>query len=184
LNAFVFDVESIGLYGDGFAVAWTVQNSDGREFEHGVLVAPTALARGANFDREWVVENVLPHLQDPNCADLATLRVRFWEKLQEWKAHGATIFAECLAPVEALFLAACVAEVSPTDPAAAWKGPYPFHDVASVMLAAGMDPLATYERRADELPAHHPLADARLSARLLREAGAILSEQYLRASSI
>lgn len=43
-------------------------------------------------------------------------------------------------------------------------------DVASVRLAAGLDPLASAPRLDGELPAHDPLRDARQSARLLIEA--------------
>jgi hypothetical protein len=52
----------------------------------------------------------------------------------------------------------------------AGDGPYPLVDVASVRLAAGLDPLGAYDRTAGELPVHNPLADARQSARLLLEA--------------
>jgi hypothetical protein len=37
------------------------------------------------------------------------------------------------------------------------------------MLLSGRDPLATYERLPNELPAHDPMADARQSARLWLE---------------
>ena len=50
-----------------------------------------------------------------------------------------------------------------------WQGPYPLHDLASVLLALGADALAVAERRPNELPAHHPLMDARQSARQLVE---------------
>jgi hypothetical protein len=53
------------------------------------------------------------------------------------------------------------------DLSARQLGPYPLHEIASFMTAAGMDPMATYARLPDELPKHHPLADARQSARLL-----------------
>ena len=37
-------------------------------------------------------------------------------------------------------------------------------------MALDRDPMATNERMPDELPAHHPLMDARQSARLLVDA--------------
>jgi hypothetical protein len=70
-------------------------------------------------------------------------------------------------PVEAHFLSECVAD-RPQE--REWQGPYPLLDVASVRLAAGLDPLATVDRLPSELPAHDPLADSRQSARLLVEA--------------
>jgi hypothetical protein len=75
--------------------------------------------------------------------------------------------ADCAWPVEARFLAACVDDQPEQR---AWEGPYPLIDIASVRLAAGLDPLATVERLPSEMPAHDPLADARQSARLLIEA--------------
>ena len=45
--------------------------------------------------------------------------------------------------------------------------PYPFLDVASLITSAGGDPLGNLPRENDELPAHHPLHDARQSSRLL-----------------
>jgi hypothetical protein len=49
------------------------------------------------------------------------------------------------------------------------SGPYPLHDLASILLAHGRDPLAKNERLPEELPEHDPLNDARQSARLLHE---------------
>mgnify|MGYP003529634433 CR=1 len=73
---------------------------------------------------------------------------------------------ECGWPVEASFLSACIRD----DAFRNWDGPYPMREIASIMLAAGMDPMATYEREESEKPAHEPLADARQSARLLATA--------------
>jgi len=81
------------------------------------------------------------------------------------------MFVECGWPVEANFLEACIRDYPKTRN---WEGPYPMHEIATLMLAAGMDPMGTYERLPEELPAHEPLADVRLSARLLKEAFAKL----------
>ena len=74
--------------------------------------------------------------------------------------------AECLWPVEARFIRDCITDDAQRLP----EAPYPFHEIASIMLAAGMDPMASYPRTPSEMPPHNPLADARLSARLLSEA--------------
>ena len=163
--SFVFDVESIGLHGEGYAVGFVVIDKDGTELDSGVLACPPEKASGDDPDRKWVAENIPPiasnHLNPNN------VRVYFWEKWMEWKAKGALMFAECAWPVEARFLIQCIEwDVNERR----WHGPYPLHDVASVMLAAGMDPMANYDREPNELPKHDPLADARQSARLLREA--------------
>jgi hypothetical protein len=40
-------------------------------------------------------------------------------------------------------------------------------DLASLLVAAGQNPVATFDREADEKPEHNPLADARQTARIL-----------------
>ena len=72
--------------------------------------------------------------------------------------------ADCCWPVEANFLAQCIAD----NKQRTGDGPYPLLDVSSFLVATGSDPLKQYPRLPNELPAHNPLADARQSARLLR----------------
>lgn len=162
---FVFDVESIGLHGEGFAVGGGVYLENGAaQWEFRFACDPN-LARGSDDDRKWVMENV-PVLEITH-RSLAGMRDSFWGQWIKAKQQDAKMAAECSWPVEAGFLAACVSD----DPLSRkWTGPYPLHDVASVMLAAGMDPMATYERTPSEMPKHDPLADSRQSARLLAEA--------------
>jgi hypothetical protein len=171
----VFDVESVGLHGEGFAVGWVVVGG-GKELESGRLACPAAAAYGTRSGREWVATNA-PTM--PNTHALPNdVRDAFWAAWLRWKGRGAVLAADCPWPVEARFLAACVEEAR--DPMTSgtetpegerdWQGPYPLIDVASVRLAVGLDPLGTAGRLPNELPAHDPLADARQSARLLVEA--------------
>ncbi len=67
-------------------------------------------------------------------------------------------------PVEALFLAACVADDFATRQ---WLAPYPLHEVQTAVTLTEYK-LAD-ERRPNELPMHNPLADARQSARIWLE---------------
>jgi hypothetical protein len=179
----VFDVESIGLHGEGFAVGYVIVDSEtGREEDAGLFHCSPDRADGRPAGRDWIEANVPdladccpgnPHhnLPDPRTAP-RHVRDLFWWAWERWKANGAILAADCPWPVEARFLLACVAD----DPIAReWQGPYPLIDVASVRLAAGFDPLATVDRLPDELPAHNPLADARQSARLLIEALSLLA---------
>src|SRR5439155_4179999 len=94
------------------------------------------------------------------------VRDSFWQKWQQWKEQGALLVADCCWPVEARFLAACVDDF---PIAREWQGPYPLHDLASILLAHGKDPVGKFERRPDELPEHNPKADAMQSARILIE---------------
>lgn len=169
----VVDVESVGLHGEGFAVGWVVVDHQGRQMESGYAACHDEAASGSASDRAWIREHVVPHLPEPTHAHPSEVRAWFWRHWMGWKKRGAVLAADCCWPVEARFLAACVDD----DPEARrWEGPYPLHDVASLRLAAGLDPLGTEERQPDEEPKHHPTADARQSARLLIEALAVVEE--------
>jgi hypothetical protein len=158
----VFDVESIGLHGDGFAVAWVVVNREGERLGEGCMACPRHLCAGTAESRLWVDENV-PAL-DVTSPTPQHLRNTFWHEWRHWADQGAALVADCAWPVEANFLSACV---KLNHKEREWQGPYPLHDLASVLLALGADALAVTERLPDELPAHHPLMDARQSARQL-----------------
>lgn len=163
---FVFDVESVGLHGEGFAVAGGIYiNGSARsEFR---FCCPLEEAEGDDTDREWVRANV--PVMEITHRDPRGIREAFWAKWIEAKKQypGIKMAGECVWPVEAGFVSRCIRRNAEDRK---WQGPYPLHEIASFMHAAGMDPMATYERQPSELPAHEPLADARLSARLLAEA--------------
>lgn len=158
----VFDVKSIGLHGEGFAVAFVVIGRDGTRWDEGYYACDPSVCFGNEEDRKWVHENV-PHLPPTHIAP-QEVRTAFWYRWSLEAAAGAVLAADCTWPVETNFLSACVQDYRPHRN---WEGPYPFYDLASMLAIAGEDPLATSERLEDELPAHHPLMDARQSARQL-----------------
>lgn len=186
----VFDVESVGLHGEGFSVGWVVVDEFGAVLKDDEVNDDSAFdqpaeylgycfpesVRGTPKGREWVEKNWKPVSQPLDDFKLLPcpfdLRAEFWEAWQYWRGKGATLAADVPWPVEARFLSDCVAD-RPEE--REWQGPYPLIDIASVRLAAGLDPLANEERRPDELPIHDALADARQSARLLAEALASLN---------
>lgn len=158
----VFDVESVGLHGEGFAVGWVVVNREGVERSHGLIWCNPDNATGTQKNRDWVRENV-PHLGVFQFISTSQVRDEFWKQWLKWKENGAELWADCLWPVEANFLIACVKD----DPEKReWEGPYPFHDIASFLVARGLNPLQTHPRKEDEIPSHNPLNDARQSARI------------------
>lgn len=184
----VFDVESVGLYGDGFAVGYTVMDAKtGKRLEDKGIWSLGAHGDLGGF--EWVKENVIPILHKPPRPDLGDrmerivgvdgVRTWFYFRWYEWLARceeeGTSILmaADVPWPVEARFLDACIRD----QRSRRLSAPYPLIDIASIRFAAGLNPLATCERLEDEKPAHHPLADARQSARLLWEALVILRRQ-------
>lgn len=160
---FVFDVESIGLFGEGFAVAGGVY-VNGVAKEEFCFCCPAHSAQGDQAGREWVAANV-PALGITHPRPIE-LRDAFWKEMQIARNRypGLIVAADCNWPVEANFLTACVRQdlVNRT-----WTGPYPFVDIDSILLAGGWDPATVEKRMDDELPVHHPLMDARHSARLL-----------------
>jgi hypothetical protein len=170
---FIIDVESVGLHGEAFAVAWQVfdTNADPLPFRNGAWASfDPNYAKGTDPDRKWVEKNV-PDLK-PYEGSMRGIRERFWLEWEDVKKEfpGIVMAAECAWPVEANFLNQCIAD----DPIKrCWTGPYPLHDIASIMLAAGMDPMATYSREHEDLslyPPHHPLGDVKHSAWCLRAA--------------
>lgn len=168
----VFDVESVGLHGVGFAVGWVVVDAGARgaEFAHGMVYTPANAQPGTPDNHKWVSENV-GDLGMPYRATRREVRDAFWNAWRYWRAQGAVLCADCPWPVEANFLAECIRD-APEE--REWQGPYPLIDVASARLAVGLDPLGVGERLEGELPVHNPEADARQSARLLLEALALL----------
>jgi hypothetical protein len=173
----VFDVESIGLHGEGFAVAAVLVNLVPGKLEWlGEFYAATApsKAAGDDSDRRWVAENVKLPQADGGVPllthfTLEGMREAFWSQWLAWRReYNALLAADCTWPVESNFLSACVRD-APAD--RGWDGPYPLVDIAMIRYAAGYDPTGTYPR---DLPGaqeiHNPLHDARHSARQLYEA--------------
>ncbi len=163
---FVFDVESVGLHGEGFAVAGGVYIKGVAQSEFR-FCCPIEEAEGQDSDREWVKNNV-PVMEETHRTPRG-VRQAFWAEWEKAKNNysDVTMAGECIWPVEASFVEACVQQDRENRN---WGGPYPFHEIASFMAAAGMDPMAPYDREESEKPAHEPLADARQSARLLATA--------------
>ncbi len=172
---FVFDVESVGLHGDDFAVGYVVIDRAGAEEDSGLFIATTEYAAGTAAAHAWARTHILPALALPvrkrlslvgTDARSCVVRTAFWDQWLYWTRQGAWMAADVPWPVEANFLRACIVD----DPTRTPNAPYPLIDIASVRFAAGLDPTATCDRLEGELPPHNPLADARQSARLLIEA--------------
>lgn len=166
---FVFDVESIGLHGEGFAVAGGVYIA-GAAMHEFCFCCPMEEAidpEPTESDVEWVKNNI--PVMEVTHRNPRQVREAFWAEWMKAKKQypGICMAGECIWPVEAGFVARCIYQAQGER---AWEGPYPFHEIASVMLAAEMNPMGEYGRTASELPKHNPLADARQSARLLYEA--------------
>lgn len=177
---FVFDVESVGLYGDAFAVGWVVVDATGQEHDLGLAAidpidvdTPGSLVQpGA---RQWIKQNV-PQL---SCTHYSSrnLHLHFWDVLQRWwidstietyRNHPKVLsfWADWASPVESNFLARTAQQAHSADfvEDVLRAVPAPLHEIATLRLAAGMesDPFLRVD-----FPEHNPLADARHSARIL-----------------
>lgn len=161
----VFDVESVGLHGEGFAVGFVVIDQHGAEVEaHQVYCDPRG-AEGRSDDLAWVQENVT--VGGEKMVDPMAVRNFFWASWHHFKDKypGLELWTDCCWPVETGFLSACIAD----DPVnRRWEGPYPLFDVANILKAAGENPVGSFGRLPNEEPAHNALNDARQSARVLR----------------
>jgi len=169
-NYFIFDVESVGLYGEGFAVAGGIYRRDGSCIKEFAFHCFSGNASGGSFeDRQWINDNVTVHESSIEFNSPCRIQDVFWN---EWiyanLIYDAVVFVECGFPVETNFVRVCIDNEMISS--RSQDSPYPMHEIATVMLCAGMDPMKTYDRLPNELPAHEPLADSRLSARLLFEA--------------
>lgn len=162
---FVFDVESIGLHGEGYAVGYVVKDLEGNQHEEGCFACYPGCAVGNESSFEWVKKNI-PEIK-PTHDSPWLVRAAFWRRWLEWRGKDAILVADCAWPVETRFLEQCVDD-SPYI--REWEGPYPLHELATILLLLGKDPKAVTERLPSEKPQHHPLADAKHSARQLLEA--------------
>ena len=157
---FVFDVESAGLYGDGFAFGYVVVDENGKELDARFATSGLDSVKKnlSESDREWLEKHTPDEILYPEGdlkLSLDELHTAFINSLKKHK--GAIFVSDCGYPVEAKWLLECKCEV------------YPLHDVATALLLCGKNPTGTYGRNEREQPAHHPLADARQSARIWLE---------------
>lgn len=159
---FVFDVETNGLYGEAFAVGAVV-------YENGQEIARfSGIAEANSIDNPWVIENVLPHLGElKNFDSKLEMRNAFWDF---WKQHkdGAFCFADVGSPVESNFFRKCIED---DLGGRQWDGPYPLHEVASVLLTKGIDPdVSRTEFTGYEGTPHNPVYDSIASYKTLIKA--------------
>jgi hypothetical protein len=127
------DVEKNGLHGVAFAVGAVLLDQDGKELSSFRGRAPIE-----GVPRTFVQEKVLPALDRfPETHETAkAMRADFWAWFHPL-SKDAHVFADCGWPSEARFFIALAED----DLVSRYvEGPYPLHEVATLLLAVGVDP--------------------------------------------
>jgi hypothetical protein len=175
------DAESWGVMGDIFWIGAVVYDEEGKEVgAFSASVDPFLCSQAEPEDtdllersntRVWLTANVFPHMKYrmhlPN-GTIASLRDGFWAWFQAVRANGEVhLLADCGLCIESRLLVDAIKD----KPERLSEAPWFVHDVATALHIAGRDPTGTYARRANEVPAHDPVCDARQTARLFAECG-------------
>lgn len=154
---FSVDAETDGLYGPVWAIGAVVYdpNSDG----DGVIDAFEAQIDPAeHVTNQWVRDNIVPVVDLPRLPDRPALLEAFWAFWERYR-DSTLCLADFGAPVEAGLFRACIERDLDTRQ---WRGPYPLHELGSVLAAGRVDP--DVDRReyaeAPHLIPHNPVDDA------------------------
>lgn len=167
-NIFMFDVESNGLYGEGFAVGAVVKNYNGNVIDTFEL---KSIEGEEKVNNEWVKENVLPYLKDMKSVySLIEFRKEFYEFYMKHK-NNIVIFSDVNYPVETNFLNAVVMDNMEERQ---WNMPYPLYDMCN-FVPVNMDREKIYNNNIDNLVPvhnnrlrkHHPIDDCKASLYVL-----------------
>ena len=172
-NYFVFDVESDGLYGEGFCFSAVVFSS------LGTIQDSLTLKADIEIETKWVKENVLPALKFIKSApDTKTLRSCFYDFYMKHKDR-CNIYSDVNYPVETNFLnAVAMDDLGERQ----WNMPYPLMDISNI-IPVSLDREQYYiEKNAYwivcDVPSrkpkkHHPYWDCLCSAYALIKNGCI-----------
>lgn len=154
---FVFDVESIDLHGEGFAVSAIVTDNKGNIEDKFELLS----TEGSEKVSIWVKDNVLPHLTEmPKCETLKELRTNFYNFYLKYK-DSCDIWSDCNFPVETNFLSAVVRDDIESRQ---WNMPYPLKDISTI-VDINIDRSINCD--IENLRKHHPTDDCIASLTLL-----------------
>lgn len=161
---FSFDIESDGLYGEGFAVGVVII-----DVETGRIINEfSGVVDSYKVTDRFTKDNIVKYLREmPKYPNTHALREAFWKfyikyRTQAERQDRELIFlADNCAPVEARFLRDCVMDDHKNRK---FQAPFPLIDLATVLLLNGYE--NHLNRRAfSNCPGrkHHPLDDAAAS---------------------
>ena len=174
--AMVFDVESLGLHGEGYALGWTIVE-EGHESNYGYFatspesVEPCITAGKESIEAsiEWLNRNV--HLPRLTTGSPREIRDQFWSTWLNVKRRGGKLWSDVNWPVEANFLSDCVRD---DHDEREWDGPYPLMDIGSLRRLMNITPATVVFNSYHTGGAHNPLYDARESAKYVVGLGRML----------
>lgn len=164
------DVESNGLHGEAFAVGGVLVSGDGTVRESFEARCPIT-----GQTDSWVEQNVLPALMSLPVThpDSKSMRQAFWDWYIPAKEQATYVLADNGYPVEARFMIAC--QEDDLEPRY-FSHPFPFIDVSSLLLQAGIPPRTPREEILNnefpetDYPKHHPKWDALVSTHIALKA--------------
>ena len=165
LYYFCIDVESVGLYGNPFAVAYVIYNNDGFIMDKHLEYCPIDTNNCLESDLKWIKENVLPHFKDVNytCDNVSELCNNFWNRwIDANKRYEIVVMiGDVIYPVETNFISRCIQFDLKNRQ---FSGPYPFCDISSVencISPQRFKELKEYESNLlKHYPEHNPMNDA------------------------
>jgi hypothetical protein len=154
---FSFDAETDGLYGEVWAIGAVVFDYRGSEIDRfGGQLDPSDLKN------QWVRNNIVQCVHLPMYQSRRALRDAFWNF---WIKHkeGAICIADIGNPVESGLIRACIEDDLENRQN---LGPYPLHELATMLLAKGVDDNVDRFDFSETLSLikHNPIDDAYASA--------------------
>jgi hypothetical protein len=153
----MFDVESDGLYGEGFAVGAVVALTE--PTGACTIIERFELMADTNITNSWVKENVLGHLGNmPKVKSTKELRTKFYEFYMKNKP-GCLIYSDCNYPVETNFLSDIVKD----DSSRSWDMPFPLMDCCNSDNIDISRNDFFKNGTSEDLKVHNPLDDAKAS---------------------
>lgn len=173
------DCESNGLHGTIFAVGAVIIDTEDPDRLYNPIAQFTGYV-DIRLDEDidpWVEQNVIPFIDDlDRFDDTGEMRREFWVwyiKNQFPLSDPGIVLADFAYPVEARFFSTLTYD---DLEGRMWKGPYPLHELGTLLLAVGADPDKTNRRTwwhdlytdiqvIAPLRQHNPLDDALAAAR-------------------
>jgi hypothetical protein len=171
MKKLIFDVESDGMYGQGFAIGYIILDDKNN------IIKYDSIKSREEIKNEWVKENVLPNLKTIKTVDTnKELRTIFYNVLQENK--DCEIWSDVNFPVETNFLSD-IAKDDIDD--MAFNMPYPLKDISTIVIVNvsrkdvfNNKLFSRYEqlihsKNVYEIKEHNPLHDCVASAYVLTQ---------------